>query len=82
MKRSKTASIRLPRKGATYDELADFFDRHDGTELLKQGIMEPNTDRKTWTIEHPAPRWGQTVDRKAGPAQHDSGFRFGPNVGH
>ena len=46
MKRQKTARIRLPKKGASYDELADFFDRHDGTELLKQGIMEPNPDRK------------------------------------
>lgn len=46
MKRNKTAPIRLPQKSASYDELADFFDRHDGTELLKQGIMEPNPDRK------------------------------------
>ena len=46
MKRQKTARIRLPKKGASYEELADFFDRHDGTELLKQGIMEPNPDRK------------------------------------
>ena len=46
VKRNKTAPIRLPRKSAGYDKLADFFDRHDGTELLKQGIMEPNPDRK------------------------------------
>jgi hypothetical protein len=26
--------------------LADFFDRHDGVELLEQGIMEINPDQK------------------------------------
>ncbi len=46
MKSGKTSPIRLPRKDASYDELADFFDRHDSTELLKRGIMEPNPDRK------------------------------------
>ena len=38
--------IRLPRRNAPDEELADFFDRHDGAELLKQGIMEPDSDRE------------------------------------
>ena len=46
MKGSKTAPIRLPKKNASYDELADFFDRHDATELLKQGIVELDLDRE------------------------------------
>ena len=46
MKTARTSRIRLPRKNASYAELADFFDRHDGTELLRQGIMEPDADRE------------------------------------
>ncbi len=46
MKRVRTSPIRVPGKDAGYPELADFFDRHDGTELLKQGIMEPDPDRE------------------------------------
>ena len=46
MKRVRTSRIRLPRRRASYAELADFFDRHDGTELLKQGIMELDPDRE------------------------------------
>lgn len=41
----KTGSIRLPRQTAGYTELADFFDRHDGTDLLDQGIVEVDVDR-------------------------------------
>ena len=36
----KAARIRAPRKDAGYAELAEFFDRHDGVDLLDQGIME------------------------------------------
>jgi hypothetical protein len=32
--------IRVPRKSASYKELSDFFDRHDGVDLLEQGIIE------------------------------------------
>jgi len=46
MKRARTARIRLPRKKAGYAELADFFVRHDGAELVKRGIMEPDPDRE------------------------------------
>ena len=46
MKKVRTPPIPLPRENASYAELADFFDRHDGTELLKQGIMEPAPDRE------------------------------------
>ncbi len=46
MRKVRTRRIRLPREDAGYEELADFFDRHDGTELLKQGIMEPDPDRE------------------------------------
>ena len=37
--------IRLPRSNASYKELADFFDRHDGSDLLDQGITEFDPDR-------------------------------------
>jgi hypothetical protein len=35
---------RLPRKGASYTELADFFDRHDGADLLASGVMDIDPD--------------------------------------
>jgi len=43
--KKKKARISLPRESASYTELADFFDRHDGTELLDQGITEIDPDR-------------------------------------
>ncbi|MGH8246999.1 MAG: hypothetical protein ACREUU_11285 [Gammaproteobacteria bacterium] len=46
MKKAKAPRIRLPRRNASYPELAGFFDRHDGTELLRQGIMAPDSDRE------------------------------------
>ena len=50
MKRHRTSkasrSIRLPRRNASYAELDDFFNRHDGAELLEQGIMETDPDRE------------------------------------
>src|SRR5258706_6672348 len=42
----KPCSIRLPRKNASYKELSDFFDRHDGVDLLDQGIMEIDPDHE------------------------------------
>ena len=49
MKRAQTKSespkIRLPRKSASYAELSDFFDRHDGVDLMDHGIMEIDPDR-------------------------------------
>jgi hypothetical protein len=44
--KNKSRRIRLPRKGASYAELSDFFDRHDGVDLLDRGIMEIDPDRK------------------------------------
>jgi len=44
--KNKSRSIRLPRKRASYEELSDFFDRHDGVDLLDQGIMEIDPDRE------------------------------------
>jgi len=42
----KTPSrIRLPKKSASYTELSEFFDRHDGVDLVERGIMEPDPDR-------------------------------------
>jgi hypothetical protein len=38
--KKKASRVRLPRQDASYAELADFFDRHDGVDLLDQGIME------------------------------------------
>jgi hypothetical protein len=43
--KKKTARIRLPHENASYAELADFFDRHDGADLLNQGITEIDPDR-------------------------------------
>ena len=46
-KRKKTIRrIRVPRKNASLEELADFFDRHDGVDLIEQGIMEEDPDRE------------------------------------
>src|SRR5260370_1156027 len=44
--KNKPRRIRLPRKSASYAELSDFFDRHDGVDLLEQGIMEVDPDRE------------------------------------
>ena len=43
--KKKSARIRLPRETAGYTELDDFFDRHDGIDLLDQGIAEIDPDR-------------------------------------
>jgi hypothetical protein len=40
------ARIRLPRKGASHAELSDFFDRHEGVELLDRSIMEVDPDHE------------------------------------
>ena len=46
-KTKKSATrIRVPRKDAGYPELSDFFDRHDGADLLDRGIMEIDPDRE------------------------------------
>ena len=42
--KSEAARIRLPRKTASHAELSDFFDRHDGADLLEQGIMAVDPD--------------------------------------
>jgi hypothetical protein len=44
--KSEAARIRLPRKTASHAELADFFDRHDGVDLLEQGIMKVDPDHE------------------------------------
>ncbi|MGA2740377.1 MAG: hypothetical protein ABSG65_23445 [Bryobacteraceae bacterium] len=43
--KKKTAAIQLPLISASYAELADFFDRHDGLDLLDRGITEIDPDR-------------------------------------
>jgi hypothetical protein len=43
---SRPKKIRVPRPDASYAQLADFFDRHDGVDLLEQGIMEIDPDQK------------------------------------
>ena len=45
-RKNKSRRIRLPRKNASYKELSDFFDRHDGVDLLDQGIMEIDPDHE------------------------------------
>jgi hypothetical protein len=41
----KRRPLPLPRKNAGYEELANFFDRHSGVELLEAGITEIDADR-------------------------------------
>jgi len=43
--KGKNARIRLPRKNASYTELAEFFDRHDSIDLQDAGITEIDPDR-------------------------------------
>lgn len=38
--------IQLPKANAGYDELSKFFDRHDGADLLREGIMEVDPDHE------------------------------------
>ncbi|MBI4910690.1 MAG: hypothetical protein HY820_44160 [Acidobacteria bacterium] len=45
-KASKKTAIRLPRKDASYEQLANFFDRYDSVDLEAAGIMEPNPDHQ------------------------------------
>ena len=40
----KKPRIKVPGPKASYDELADFFERHDTVDLLEQGIMEVDPD--------------------------------------
>jgi hypothetical protein len=42
----EAAKIRLPPKTASHAELSDFFDRHDGVDLLDQGIMAVDPDHE------------------------------------
>jgi hypothetical protein len=42
----KAPGIRLPRRDASYAELADFFDRHDGVDLVDRGVMEVDPVRE------------------------------------
>lgn len=41
-----TKRFKLPAPKASYEELNKFFDRHDGTDLLAQGITEIDSDRE------------------------------------
>ncbi len=45
-KKGSAAKSRLPRSDASDTELADFFDRHEGFDLLDQGIAEIDTDHE------------------------------------
>jgi hypothetical protein len=44
--KSEAARIRLPRQTASHAELSDFSDRHDGVDLLDQGIMAVDPDHE------------------------------------
>ena len=46
MKSKRLRKIRVPHPRADYEELSSFFDRHDGLDLLDQGIMEIDPDHK------------------------------------
>jgi hypothetical protein len=41
----KRRTLHLPGKDAGYEQLADFFDRHSGVELLEAGLTEIDSDR-------------------------------------
>jgi hypothetical protein len=77
--KKEPAGIRLPRADASYTELDEFFDRHDGMDLLDRGIAEIDPDRadldrmllEYWKqpnskqFEHPHSTGCQAHDRKA-----------------
>jgi hypothetical protein len=44
-KKSVKRAIRLPRANAGYATLADFFETHDGADLLSQGLTVVEKDR-------------------------------------
>jgi hypothetical protein len=57
-KAARSQSIRLPKKDASYEELARFFDRHDGADLLRRGVTA--IDRDHADLERMlAEYWGQ-----------------------
>lgn len=57
-KSPRLGSGRLPKKDASYDELARFYDRHDGAELLRRGVTA--IDRDHADLERMlAEYWGQ-----------------------
>ena len=43
-KNSSKRKLELPGESASYEELADFFDRTSGVDLLKAGVMEISPD--------------------------------------
>lgn len=45
-KKASGAKLKLPRKDAGYDELSDFFDQHEGFDLLDRGIVEIDSDHE------------------------------------
>ena len=45
-KKKGPKTVRLPHRDASYTQLSDFFDRHDGVELQEQGVMEIDPDRE------------------------------------
>jgi hypothetical protein len=50
--------IRLPRRDASDQELSDFFDRHEGFDLLDRGIMQVDRDREDLSRMHQGKRRG------------------------
>jgi hypothetical protein len=57
-KTARRGSLGLPKKDASYDELARFFDRHDGAERLRRGVTA--IDRDHSDLERMlAEYWGQ-----------------------
>lgn len=57
-KAARSQSVRLPKKDASYEELARFFDRHDGADLLRRGVTA--IDRDHADLERMlAEYWGQ-----------------------
>lgn len=45
-KKASGAKLKQPRKDASYDELSDFFDHHEGFDLLDRGIVEIDSDHE------------------------------------
>ena len=43
--RTTAKTIRVPKKDVTYEELADFFHRQNGADLLRRGITSVDPER-------------------------------------
>jgi hypothetical protein len=57
------APLKLPPRDASDDELSDFFDRHEGFDLLDRGILEIGSDYEE--LERMLTEYSNRADRQA-----------------